>query len=153
LDDNESIDFAALGDLFRYEAVEGDILWIDDRAINKHPLRENAPIIGINEILIALRERESIDKHEYYDILLNLRGENFRYIPLDEGEILYHLRKASIKDDVISETKDLGILRRYLASCLLNKEYLQPELTIDGNQNPVGEHAFITHCLVMLAGA
>jgi hypothetical protein len=153
IDDNESIDFAALGDLFRYEAVEWDILWIDDRAINKHPLRENAPIIGINEILIALRERETIDKHEYYDILLKLRAENFRYIPLDEAEILYQLRKASIKDGVVSETKSLGILRRYLASCLLDKEYLQPELTIEGNQNPVGEHAFITHCLVMLTGA
>jgi hypothetical protein len=113
LDDNESIDFAALGDLFRYEAVEWDILWIDDRAINKHPLRDSAPIIGINEILIALRERECMDKHEYYDILLRLRAENFRYIPLDDAEILYHLRKASIKDGVVSETKSLGIVRSH----------------------------------------
>lgn len=111
-DENESLDFAAMAELFRYESVNWDILWIDDRAINKHPFRDGAPIIGINEILVALRQRDVIDKHEYYDLVLKLRVQNFRYIPIDESEILYHLRKAPISNGVLSETENLGILRR-----------------------------------------
>jgi hypothetical protein len=152
-EENESLDFAAMTELFRYESVKWDILWVDDRAINKHPFRDGAPIIGINEILVALRNREVIDKHEYYDLLLKLRVQNFRYVPIDEAEILYHLRKAPINNGFVTETENLAILRRYLASCLLDKDYLQPELTAEGARNPLGEHPFITNCLITLSGA
>lgn len=137
-DESESLDVAAMAELFRYEPVNWDILWIDDRAINKHPFIGSAPIIGINEILIALREREVIDKHEYYDLVVKLRVQNFRYVPIDESEILYHLRKAPINNGIVTETENLAILRRYLASCLLDKDYLQPELTTEGVRNPLG---------------
>lgn len=152
-DESESLDIAAMAELFRSESVNWDILWIDDRAINKHPFIGRVPIIGINEILIALRQRDVIDKHEYYDLVLKLRAQNFRYVPINEAEILYHLRKAPINNGVVTETESLAILRRYLASCLLDKDYLQPELTVEGARNPFGEHPFITNCLITLTGA
>ncbi|HUS13352.1 MAG TPA: hypothetical protein VMZ30_22970, partial [Pyrinomonadaceae bacterium] len=152
-EESESLDVAAMAELFRYESVNWDILWIDDRAINKHPFIGSAPIIGINEILMALRQREVIDKHEYYDLVLKLRVQNFRYVPIDEAEILYHLRKAPINNGVVTETENTAILRRYVASCLLDKDYLQPELTPEGARNPLGEHAFITNCLITFTGA
>lgn len=152
-DDSDNLDFAAMAELFRYESVNWDVLWIDDRAINKHPFRVGAPIIGINEILVALRQREVIDQHEYYELTLKLRAENFRYIPIDDDEILYHLKKAPIRDGVVSETRNLAILRRYVASCLSDTKYLQPEVTADGLRNPFGEHPFVTNCLMVFTAA
>ncbi len=153
LDESENLDFAAMAELFRYDAVNWDVVWVDDRAINKHAFREGAPIIGINEVLTALREREVIDKHEYYETILNLRAQNFRYVPIDDDEILYHLRRAPIGKGVVTETLSLSILRRYIASCLADSKCLQPEVTTDGVRNPFGESAFVTNCLITLTAA
>jgi predicted nucleic acid-binding protein len=153
LDESENLDFAAMAELFLYDAVNWDVVWIDDRAINKHAFREGAPIIGINEVLIALREREVIDKHEYYETILKLRAQNFRYVPIDDDEILYHLRRAPIEEGVVTETQSLSVLRRYLSACLADNKYLQPDITTNGARNPFGESAFITNCLIVFTAA
>lgn len=153
VDESENPEFVSTLDLFRYEPVQWDILWIDDRAVNKHPFRDSAPIIGINEVLLALREREVIDKHIYYELLLKLRAQNFRYIPIDEDEIIYHLNKAQVKGNSVVESEALSVLRRYLASCLLDKDYFHNDPPPEGSPNPLGEWPFITQSIIATAGA
>lgn len=153
LNESENLDFAATSDLFRYQPGEWDIFWIDDRAINKYAFLDRAPIVAIGEILAALRQRESIDKHEYYAAILKMRVQNFRYLPIDDEEISYYLTKATVKDGAASETEGLRVLRRYVASCLLDTNALQPETTPEGKPKQFGESAFISNCLMSLTRA
>jgi tetratricopeptide (TPR) repeat protein len=149
----ENLDLAATADLLRCRPNDGDVFWIDDRALNKYPVIEGAPIIGINEILLALRQRELIDKHEYYQTILKLRRQNFRYIPIDEDEIAYHLRRSRIINGSISETEGLSTLRRYAASSLLDTESLQPNVLPGGTRNRFGEIDFVTACQIAFNAA
>ncbi len=153
VDESENPDFVSTLDLFRYEPVQWDVLWIDDRAVNKHPFRDGAPIVGANEVLLALRQREVIDRHLYYELLLKLRAQNFRYIPIDEDEIIYHLNKAQVRGGSVVESAPLSVLRRYLASSLLDKDYFQNDPPPAGSPNPLGEWPFVTQSLMAITDA
>lgn len=130
-------------DLLLFNPKERDVISLDDRSLTKHPTRQEnqviVPCISINELLTALRQNGEIDNQKYYNLLLDLRKSNFRYIPIDEDEIIFHLKRASIKNGRIVETEALSILRQYHASCLLDKEFLQ---ILDSNQ--FSEVPFIT---------
>ncbi len=146
LKDEEHLDApsTSLADLMLYDYGEGDVLWIDDRYVNGYSRRETVPIIGISEVLAALRARGELSEQEYYHQLLTLRASNYRYIPLDSEEIVYHLRTAEVSEDAsIEETWELSVLRRYLSACLLDIDQLQrPPLPAD-SPNPAGELAFV----------
>lgn len=116
-------------DLLLFDPQEGDVICVDDRALTKHAFRQEngifVPMLGINELLSALLQNGELDEQEYYDILLELRRSNFRYIPISEDEIIYRLNQAAIRNGRIVETEALSILRQYHASCLLDEELLQ----------------------------
>ncbi len=83
-----------LRDLLLFQPQPGDVIWIDDRFINQHPTcGQSVPLIGINEVLLALRKGgKKITEAQYFEKLHKLRTGNFRYIPITEEEILYRLR-------------------------------------------------------------
>ena len=116
-------------DLLLFDPQELDVICVDDRALTKHAIRQEnkivVPMLSVNELLSALLYNEEIDEQEYYKLLLELRQSNFRYIPIGEDEIIYHLNLAAIKNGQILETEALSVLRQYQASCLLDKDYLQ----------------------------
>lgn len=82
-------------------------------------------MIGICELLHAIWKHNCIDEYEYYHHLLTLRRGNYRYIPIGEHEIIFHLKQAVVEDGVVTETDALRVIREYHASCLLDKEFLQ----------------------------
>lgn len=129
-------------DLLLFDPQEGDVICVDDRALTKHTSRQEngifVPMISINELLSALRQNGELDEQAYYDLLLELRRSNFRYIPISDDEIIYHLNLAPVRNRRVLETEALSILRQYHASCLLDKELLQ----ITNNQ--FSETPFIT---------
>ncbi|MEW6130305.1 MAG: hypothetical protein AB1757_24935 [Acidobacteriota bacterium] len=137
------LDFNSVKDMLAYPPHEGDVFCIDDRFVNSYSRRDNVPIIGMNEILLALFLKNEISESEFYEKLLRLRAGNFRYIPINSKEILYHLSKASVSDGVLIETKELSIIRRYLAACFLDSERLQRPPMPEGSPNPFGEMAFV----------
>jgi nucleoside phosphorylase/tetratricopeptide (TPR) repeat protein len=153
--DSSDLDFMVVSELLRYRPSERDVIWVDDRCVNSYSSRENVvPIIGINEILFALHLREEITEQEFYSRLLRLRAGNFRYIPISEQEILYHLNQAPIgADGEILETPELSVLRRYYASCLLDTKILQRPPMPEGSPNQTGEMAFIAKFLHAITGA
>jgi len=130
----DSLEMQCFGDLLLLEPHEGNVIWVDDRFFNRHSSgSNNTPIIAISEMLNALRSRGKLDEDEYYEKLLALRTGNFRYIPLNQFEILYHLKDAPFKakketdkSDEIVETRSLKKLRCSIAASLLDQGRLEP---------------------------
>jgi len=145
-EDDQNPDFRSTSELLAVKSEKGDVLWIDDRLLNSHSGRDGVvPIIGVNEVLVALKELGALSEREYYEKLLNLRAGNFRYIPIDESEILYHLNQAPVSPQgILLETHELATLRRYLSACLLDVPFLQKPPLPEGAPNKFGEVAFIS---------
>jgi hypothetical protein len=140
-------DFASSSHLLRYKCEKNDVLYFDDRTINAYGHRDNiAPIIGISEVLLALRLREEISEQQYFDKLIKLRASNYRYLPITGEEILYHLKRASTGDrGHVLESFELAVLRKYLGACLVDAAYLQrPPLPKDA-PNQTGELKFLAN--------
>jgi hypothetical protein len=150
-------DFTSTLDLFLFEPQEWDVIWLDDRALNKYALRgddkRGVPLLGIQEILLALRAQGQLDEHEYYELLLKMRESDFRYLPLATDEILYHLRRARIENARLIETEALASIRRYYSSCMLDKEILQFGTTVEGSPNPHSELPFVIQTINSTADA
>jgi hypothetical protein len=150
-------EFTATLDLFLFEPREWDVIWVDDRALNKYPIRSDEkggiPIVGINEILLALRERGELDEHDYYNLLQRLRESDFRYIPLDESELVHHLKDARIVNGRVVESDALSALRCYYSSCLLDKEILQLGSPEGDAPNPHSELPFVVQVINAAANA
>lgn len=146
-EDRLNQDFKSTIDLFLFEPKEWDVIWIDDRALNKYPLRGDdqggVPLVGIQEVLLALRAQGELDEHDYYELLLKMRESDFRYIPLDVDEILHYLIRARIEGGVVVETDALSSIRRYYTSCILDKEFLQFATSTDGSPNTHSELPFV----------
>ncbi|MGD9630668.1 MAG: hypothetical protein AB7V18_15630 [Pyrinomonadaceae bacterium] len=123
------IDIAAVENLLTFPIKSGDLIVLDDRYLNRHSSRIDGetlvPIVTIPDVLMALRQRGRIEPSVYYRKLIELRQINYRYLPLTEEEILFHLEAGRIKDGVLTETKELRTLRQYQASCFLDGEFLQ----------------------------
>lgn len=135
-------------DLFRYTPQPGDVIWIDDRFFSKYPYRDNiVPIIGALEILEVLRVKEDLSETNYYKKILQLRAGNIRYITITSKEIIYHLKQAQIQNGRIRETEELTVIRRYVASCLLDSHRLQRPPLPEGSPSPDGEMMFVFECL------
>jgi hypothetical protein len=136
-------DSLTLTTLLYFSPQEGDVIWVDDRWVNSHAHRDGVPIIAVSEVLRALLQRCPLQESEYFAALLKLRAANIRYIPLEVEEILYHLQQAQVTEGAVVETTELSILRRYIASCLLDETRLQRPPMPQGSPNPEGEIAFI----------
>lgn len=131
-------------DLFRYTPQPNDVIWVDDRFFSKYPNRDNSvPVIGVLEVLEALRVNGDFNERKYYAKILQLRKGNFRYIPITSQEVLYYLKETRVRDGMIRETEELVIIRRYMASCLLDSQRLQRPPLLEGSPSPDGEMMFI----------
>jgi hypothetical protein len=150
---NEDLTVASFTDLFLFAPKQNDALWIDDRFTSKYLHKDAAPIIGINEVLLGLRNRKELNNDEYFQTLLKLRAGNARYIPIEVEEILYHLGQTDCVDGGLVETKELTILRRYLAACFLDNEALQRPISRTPSTEWIGELVFILNAQRAVADA
>ena len=134
---------ACLLDLLRIPAADGNVVWIDDRALNAYAASGSAPLVGVADMLAALRKYGRLTEEDCYERLLRLRAGNVAFIPAWEGELAFWLRRAPIADGRIIETDQLGVLRRYLASCPSHERILQIPPVPEGAPNRSGEVAFV----------
>jgi hypothetical protein len=134
-------------DLFTYQPQDNDVIWIDDRFFSKYPRQDRGvPIIGILEVLEALRVSQDLEEPIYYDKILQLRKGNVRYISITSREVLYHLKQAQVENGKLQETEELTILRRYVAACLLDSHRLQRPPMRQDSLHPDGEMPFVFEC-------
>jgi hypothetical protein len=102
-----------------------NIVWIDDRVCSRFDTAGDRAIVGIVEVLSALRTRRLLDDDGYFDRMQQLRAGHFHFIPITEDEVLHHLRRAPIIEDELVATVGLRVLRRSLAEALLLEDHLQ----------------------------
>lgn len=129
--------------LLRFDLNEGDVVWLDDRALSAYLHRDKAPIIGINEVLKALVAKGTLSQNDYYQKLHQLRAANVRFIPIQTDEICHHLLHARTENGVVIETPELRTLRRYMAACILQGDIIQRPPMSDDAPNATGEIMFI----------
>jgi uncharacterized membrane protein YqjE len=110
---------------------------------NRYLHRDGIPIIGINEILKSLVGVQAITQKQYYEIIQVQRASNVRFIPLQEDEILYHLRQAHVENGRLSETAELGVLRRYVAACILSRDLINIQQSSNQAHGKPGEFDFL----------
>lgn len=115
----------SLQDLLSIKSQPNDVVWVDDRTINSHSRMNLGLVIGISDMLNALKTLNRITKSTYYKKLIELRQANVLYIPLTMDEILYHLKRTELHNNQLTETVELSVLRRYWASSLLSRNRLQ----------------------------
>jgi hypothetical protein len=142
-DNSEPLDASTIKELLSDRVPKGSVLWIDDRHINSYLRSDAAPIIGVNEVLSALRKSGALTDKEYYAKLLQLRAGNYRYIPINKKEILWHLETAPIREGKLQETPELETLRRYVAGTLLDVDCLQITPVLQGPTSLPAVAAFI----------
>jgi tetratricopeptide (TPR) repeat protein len=138
-----SLSVVCVREILGLAAEPGDVVWVDDRWMNAYGWYGSAPIVTVVEVLKALVGAGALDEHVYYEKLAQLRAANVRYIPLEAGEILYHLGQARVDAGILTETQSLATLRRYVAACLLQAEFLQRPPVSAGVPNRQGELEFV----------
>jgi hypothetical protein len=116
----------SLFEILRGAKSKKDKIWVDDRYVSGFPWADRAPVIGVLEVLDALRREGRVDDASYYDRLRRLREGGALFVPFAIDEIFYHLMRASVSDDELIETPALGAIRRNLALAL----YFEPKLKI-----------------------
>ena len=134
---------ACLLDLLRVPAAEGNVIWIDDRALNAHTACGSAPLLGIADILSALRRFGRLTADEYHTRLLRLRAGQVAFLQAVDGELEFWLRRARVVGGDVVETDELSILRRYVARCISHEAILQIPPVAEGVPNPHGEVGFV----------
>ena len=113
-----SLDVRCLFELFTFKPNPSDVICTDDRCLNSYQRRDSVPIVTILEVLKALVSAKELTNIEYYRLLMRLRAGKVFFIPLEAGEILHHLLQARVNDGELTETPELGFLRRYWAASL-----------------------------------
>lgn len=105
--------------LWKGDQTEGAV-WCDDRFLSARHHAPIGPVVGIWEVLGALRKAGTLTEDQYCALLLRLRRANVRYLPLTSDEILHHLRRAPIEDGTLKENSELVVLRQSVAAALLD---------------------------------
>ncbi len=138
-------------ELLRAEQYPDDRVWVDDRFLSRYERIEEAPLIGILDILADLEAHGTIDAADRWGKVGQLRAGNARFLPLSEEELLHHLLLAPIDGAKVVETPELATLRRSFAACLVQHSALQrPDPTKPGD---IGELAFVFDSRRAVAGA
>lgn len=106
-------------------ATPGDMVWIDDRHVSGYVHADGGLVVGVVEILRALRASALIDEDGYYRRLLKLRSSGALFIPMSEEEVLHHLAAAPLNEGTLVETPALATLRRNFALSVLNESELK----------------------------
>lgn len=137
------LSYRCLMSLLKFEPREDDVIWIDDRCLNSYLRRDSVHIVGVNEVLKALVSAGGMSETTFYDKVSQLRAANACFVPVQKNEILYHLRQARIENNALVETRELAILRKHIAACLLRGDVLQRPPLPAGSPNENGEIAFV----------
>jgi hypothetical protein len=105
-----------LRDLLRPEAVQGGIVWIEDRLVTGYPHAEGMPLLGAYDILRELEREGLLSRPDYYAKIVLLRASGAVFIPFEPDETLFHLAAAPIVDGQLVETPALTALRQNFAA-------------------------------------
>lgn len=131
-------------ELLTFSPSPNDVVCCDDRYFNGFAhVNGEIPITCTTEVLAALCGSGNLAPEEYFRFLIQVRSAGLFFVSLETGELLHHLSQTVVQNDgTITETRELGILRRYWARALLSGKNLQrPGRSLAGR--PLGESIFV----------
>jgi hypothetical protein len=116
---------------------------IDDRFIQRELHYKSVQAIGIYELVWSAYKQGLIEEIKYYDLLIEFRKTDLRYIPISSAEIVFHIKTAAIENKAVHENSNLRILKEYISSSLITGRKLQiPRMSIDSVE-AMGEFEYI----------
>ncbi|MFM0284617.1 hypothetical protein P0D75_42070, partial [Paraburkholderia sediminicola] len=116
-----SMQIRGLLEFLRCEPDINAVFCCDDRFVSGYPRFGVAPVVGIYELLRALRKSRAFSDSDYFAKLLHLRSANAMFLPIEAEEVLFHLERAAIVNGRVVETHALSVLRRYFARVALQE--------------------------------
>jgi hypothetical protein len=122
--ERQSMEFECLHDLFQFEPQTGDLLWIDDRCINRYMQREGCGIVDTLDLVYLLRQKELISESELRQIVYHMRGAEVRFLSLEVQEIAHWTTHAPVSSGHLTDSRELQTLRRNYARSLLDCDIL-----------------------------
>ena len=134
---------ACLLDLLRLPPIDGNIVWIDDRALNGYAACGAVPLVSVVDVLGALEKYGRLSEEEYFTRLLRLRAGGAAFIQAAASELGFWLRRAPVVSGRLRETRELAVLRRYVAACMARESILQIPPLPEGTPGPWGEVGFV----------
>lgn len=114
----------SLSDLISAPAIEGAMAWIDDRMVTGFPTTSTMPIVGVCDVLGALRQEGLLSAAKHSAALNTLRTAGALYIAPSSEEIVSALGHATCRGQSIIETPLLISLRRSLALMARSEKHL-----------------------------
>jgi hypothetical protein len=143
--DNGFLDAAelCLAELIEADSDEGNWVWIDDRFLNNYAKCGDVPIITTLELLDELRRENHISAEDLFAYRHRLRMADFRFVSVSKEELLYHIKRAAVRDESIVETPELSVLRRYVARISLDRSAIQIPPLDFATPRPEGEQSVL----------
>jgi len=119
-----SLEFKCLLDLFQFETRAGDLIWIDDRCVNRFMQREGCGIVDTLDLVYLLRQRELISESDLCQIIHRMRSAEVRFLSLDQREVTHWITHAQVSPNSLTDSRELRTLRRNFARSLLDCDAL-----------------------------
>ena len=136
-------------DLLKTVPDPKNVFWVDDQHLQIVLKNRQIGFVGTVDILKVLFQFGDLEAGVYYGMLADLRQSNYRYLPLFEDELWYHLRAARAVDGQVFESLELRIIRQYFAACLV--ELSKPSRPVPHTSGQVGfviqSHREILHLI------
>ncbi|MHB8461723.1 MAG: hypothetical protein ACYDA1_03660, partial [Vulcanimicrobiaceae bacterium] len=125
--DNAQLEAESLLTVMSCDLKQDAFVLCDDRFANASATREDGHrIVSLFDLLAHLKISGSLNADLYYATLTKARSFGLFYLPLSSEEILRYLARTYVLDGALVETRELLILRRYLARAIIDKEALAP---------------------------
>jgi len=123
-DTRETAIARCLIDTIAAPSAEGAVAWIDDRLVTGFASTGTMPVVGVSDVLEALRREGRITAARQRDSLNTLRAAGALFLVPTHEELLASLVPAPHQGQRIAETPALATLRRTLALVALHERHL-----------------------------
>jgi hypothetical protein len=114
-----------ISELLTQAADEKSVVMCDDRHMTGYPAMGMAPLVGIYEVLLALRESKNLSDAAFFAAMVQMRQAHAMYLPMTTAEVLHHLELSHISGGAVMETQALASIRRYVARVAASESHLK----------------------------
>lgn len=126
---------------------------IDDLFIQRQLHNQGVHVIGIFELVWSAYKQNLIDATKYYDLLIEFRKSDLRYIPISGEEIFFHIKQAGIDNNNILESANLRVLKGYISTSLTTGRKLKTPTQPFDSIEAIGEFEYVISLVHSIANS
>lgn len=128
-------------------------LCIDDRCIQQFGSSKNLNILGIEDLLIIIKEKKLISEEQYFDSLLKMMELNVKFLPIYSDMVKYYICNATLLESgKINETYELKTIRKYYLSNFQQTAGLRTTLSNNEIQSEAEQYfiQYMSSCRILI---